>query len=82
MNSSACSRGMPSRCDSPNAVSPYSTPKLNTFARRRISASTASGSTPNTRAAVARWMSAPPRNAARSSSSPETCARIRSSICE
>ena len=78
MNASASSRGMPSRWERPKAVRPYSTPKLNTFARRRISGVTASIGTPKTRAAVARVdVEAVARRLAAELVVAATCARAR-----
>ena len=71
MCSAASSRLMSSRWASPNASIPYSSPKLMTFARRRISGLTSPGSTPNTLAEVAVWMSWPDRNASTRPSSPD-----------
>ena len=82
MNVAASSRGMRSFVESPYSLRPYSTPKLNTFARRRCSDVTSSSGTPNTFAAVAAWMSSSFWNASISAGSWLRCAMIRSSICE
>jgi hypothetical protein len=73
---------MSSRCDSPNALSPYAMPKLSTFAMRRWSLVTASRGTPKVSAAVAACTSSLRRNASMSAGSLAKCARMRSSICE
>jgi hypothetical protein len=52
------------------------------FATERCAEVSSAGSTPRTSTAVAVWMSSPRANASRSFGSPETCARMRSSICE
>ena len=82
MNSFASARGTPSCAASANGPMPYSTPKLIVFALRLWSAVTAPGAIPKIFAAVARWMSSPRRKTSISASSPERCARSRSSICE
>ena len=57
-------------------------PKLIIFAIARSPFVSVAGSLPSTSAAVAVWMSSPRSNASRSFGSPETWARMRSSICE
>ena len=57
-------------------------PKLIIFATARSPLVSVAGSLPSTSAAVAVWMSSPRSKASRSFGSPETCARIRSSIWE
>jgi hypothetical protein len=57
-------------------------PKLIILATLRSPVVSVAGSLPSTSAAVAVWMSSPRANASRSFGSPETCARMRSSICE
>jgi len=52
------------------------------FAIERWAEVSFAGSMPSTSAAVAVWMSSPRAKASRSFGSPETCARMRSSICE
>ena len=80
MNSCASWRLMPARLDSPKSLIPYASPKLTILAIERSSEVTSAGSLRSTRAAVSRWMSASRANASARWSSPETWARIRSSI--
>ena len=54
-------------------------PKLTIFATSRSERVSSAGSLPSTSAAVLVWMSSPRSNASRSTGSPETWARMRSS---
>ena len=80
MNSRASCCGMPARLESPKSLIPYAIPKFTIFAIDRSDGVTSSGALCSTRAAVARWMSSPRANASRRCSSPDTWARMRSSI--
>ena len=57
-------------------------PKFTILALRRISGVTRSGKTPNTRAAVVVWMSAPACEGLEQAGSRLSAATMRSSICE